>query len=234
LPAISCAEAAARNGNFPKSFGTAMLFAIRSASVRLKLWLLLLTLLGGCSYSPLPLSVAGTSERISNPIQVPRAISEEIEGDDSVAESSPDCSLENSKLDSPTVLPQTTQPSSATIDPNQLVGCWRDGFCGQRTLTLNSDGTATMVLELDFAGRLLYGKTLEFDMRWKLNESILSFEILTGRPVDAAQSAIKLWGEAFEYRLELVDNERLHGRNDDATLYKLQRVTSSDTSSDSK
>ena len=84
-----------------------------------------------------------------------------------------------------------------------------------------------MLLDLDFAGRLLYGKTLEFDMRWSLNESVLSFVILTGRPVDAARSAIKLWGEAFEYRLELVDNERLHGwTSDDATLYKLRRVES--------
>lgn len=92
---------------------------------------------------------------------------------------------------------------------------------------MKADGSATMFLELDFAGRLLYGKTLEFDMRWSLEGSILSFEILTGRPVDAAKSAIKLWGEAFDYRLELVDGKHLHGwASDDSTLYKLRRIES--------
>ena len=56
------------------------------------------------------------------------------------------------------------QPKLTTVDRNQLVGCWRDSFFGTRTLTLNSDGTAAMVLELDFAGRLLYGSRLDFDM----------------------------------------------------------------------
>ncbi len=122
-------------------------------------------------------------------------------------------------------------PASPAFDVKQLVGCWQDSFYGQRTLTLKPDGTATMFLKLDFAGRLLYGKTLEFDLNWSLDGSTLSFEILTGRPVDAAQSAMKLWGEAFDYRLELVDNESLHGwASDDSTLYKLRRVDASDAS----
>lgn len=84
-----------------------------------------------------------------------------------------------------------------------------------------------MRLKLDLAGRLLYGKTLEFDMRWSLNESILSFEILTGRPADAARSAIESWGDAFDYRLELVDGEHLQGWDTaDSVLYKLRRVES--------
>ena len=113
-----------------------------------------------------------------------------------------------------------------TFDVQRLVGSWRDSFCGQRTLTLKADGTATMLLELDFAGRLLYGKRLTFDMRWTVNESILTFEILTGSPLDAARSAMKVWGEKFEYRVVQLDDEQLQAwTSDDSTLYKLRRET---------
>jgi len=207
-----------------------MLLANRYDRVWLILWL---PLLAGCGFSPLPLSVAGATGPTTTPVNSRLATSERIERDDSVAASSSEAFSEATSLDAATPsvdvhIPET-QPNSITFDAGRLVGCWRDGFCGRRTLTLKADGSATMFLELDFAGRLLYGKTLEFDMRWSLNESVLSFEIVTGRPVDATRSAIKLWGEVFEYRLELVDGERLHARtSDDATLYKLNRIDSSE------
>lgn len=121
-------------------------------------------------------------------------------------------------------------PVPFTFDVQRLVGSWRDSFCGQRTLTLNADGTATMVLELDFARRLLYGKRLTFDMRWSVRESILTFEILTGTPLDAARSAMKIWGEKFEYRVVQLDDKQLEAwASDDSTLYKLRRESSDDS-----
>lgn len=174
-------------------------------------WMLCLPVLAGCGGSPLPLSVAGMPEPTTATVNSPRSNFEPIESGDSVA-APVDASVPDSLPTSP-------------FDCKQLAGCWRDGFCGQRTLTLKPDGSATMLLELDFAGRLLYGRTLEFDLNWSLEGSTLSFEILTGRPVDAAKSAMKLWGEAFDYRLELVDNENLHGwASDDSMLYKLRRI----------
>ena len=206
-----------------------MLPANRNNRVTLILWLPVLTLLAGCGYSPLPLSVAGATGSTTNPISSPPTTSERTESgesiDDSTSEPRPEATNFDAASPSVDVPVQDAQPTSPAFTRQQLVGCWRDGFCGQRTLTLKADGSATMLLEFDFAGRLLYGKTLEFDMRWSLNESILSFEILSGRPVDAARSATKLWGEAFEYRLELADGENLHGwTSDDATLYKLRRI----------
>ena len=216
-----------------------MLPANRYDRVRLTLWLSFLTLLAGCGFSPLPLSVAGTSGPTATSSNSRPTTSEQIESNDFVAVTSREPLSVATNLEAAATSadepPRDAQPSSAAFDCKQLVGCWRDGFCGQRTLTLKADGSATMLLELDFAGRLLYGKTLEFDMRWSLNESILSFEILTGHPVDAARSAIKLWGEAFEYRIELVDHERLHGwTSDDATLYKLRRITNPEAAGSEK
>ncbi len=125
-------------------------------------------------------------------------------------------------------------PTAASVpfpfDAQRLVGSWRDSFCGQRTLTLKADGTATMLLELDFARRLLYGKRLTFEMRWSVNESILTFEILAGTPLDAARSAMKIWGEKFEYRVVQLDDEQLQAwASDDSALYKLRRESSNDS-----
>lgn len=211
-----------------------MLHANRFNRVGLILWLPVLTLLAGCGDSPLPLSVARESGPTTTSINSQSATSERTESGDFVAYSTSEPFSEATNHDaaapSADVPFQKAQPTSTPFDPKRLVGCWRDGFCGQRTLTLKTDGSATMLLELDFTGRLLYGKSLEFDMRWSLDGSTLSFEILTGRPGDAARSAIKLWGEAFEYRLELVDRERLHGwASDDSILYKLRRVVSPET-----
>ena len=210
-----------------------MLSANQSGRVWLILLLPVLALPAGCGFSLLPLSLSGSSGPAKTSINLSPPVYERTESEDSFEDSSSEPLSVATNLDvtsSPTEeTPPVARPSSAAFDSKQLVGCWRDGFCGQRTLTLKADGSATMLLELDFAGRLLYGKTLEFDMRWSLSESILSLEILTGRPVDAARSAIKLWGEAFEYRIELVDHERLHGwTSDDATLYKLRRITPPD------
>ena len=203
-------------------------------AVRLILWLPCLILLAGCGASPIPLSVAGSQSPVTNPIDPPLSATDRIGSDELATTASgdvpPDVTSHDVTARSGSVATQEPDQSSTPFDCKQLAGCWKDSFCGQRTLTLKSDGSATMLLELDFAGRLLYGKTLEFDMRWSLEGSILSFEILTGRPVDAARSAIKLWGEAFEYRLELVDHERLHGwASDDSILYKLRRVVSPET-----
>ena len=203
-------------------------------AVWLILWLPCLTLLAGCGASPIPLSVAGSQSPVTNPIDPPLSATDRIESDELAATASgdvpPDVTSHDLAARSGSVATHEPDQSSTPFDCKQLVGCWKDSFCGQRTLTLKSDGSATMLLELDFTGRLLYGKSLEFDMRWSLDGSTLSFEILTGRPGDAARSAIKLWGEAFEYRLELVDRERLHGwASDDSILYKLRRVVSPET-----
>ena len=192
-------------------------------------WLMLcLTLLAGCGGAPLPLPVAGMAGPTSASVNSPQSTFEPIDSGDSIADSPSEVPTGAAPVD---VTAPDSRPTSTAFDGRQLVGCWRDGFCGQRTLTLKADGSATMLLELDFAGRLLYGKTLEFDLQWSLDGSTLSFEILTGRPVDAAKSAMKLWGEAFDYRIELVDNEHLHGwASDDSILYKLRRIEPAEAS----
>lgn len=209
--------------------------ATRCHRARRFLWVPGLALLVGCGTSPIALSVSGSQSSIATPIDSPLPVTASVESDEPIFSSSEVSSDATSRdVAAPSSDVTTPEPNRPSVpcDCKQLIGCWKDSFCGQRTLTLKTDGSATMHLELDFAGRLLYGKTLEFDMRWSLDESIVTFEIVAGRPVDAARSAMKLWGEAFEYRVELVDGERLHAwASDDSTLYKLRRGSDENVSS---
>lgn len=93
-------------------------------------------------------------------------------------------------------------------------------------MTLNADGTATMVLDLDFAGRLLYGKRLEFDMKWSLENGVVTIDILEGRPAAASKSATGTWGSRYEYLLDRVEEDAVEMRSSDGTMnHTLKRIS---------
>ena len=113
-----------------------------------------------------------------------------------------------------------------TVDRTQLVGTWKDSFFGARTLTLNDDGTARMVLDLDFAGRLMYGSRLDFDMTWSVEGATVSIDIIKGTPVKAAKSLMKTWGSRYEYLLDCVEDRRIEMRDWDGSMnYTLRRIS---------
>lgn len=183
----------------------------------------LLILVIGCGISAEPVSAPAVM--VNEPETVSRS-NEDLVHEPIVTEPGPDAQKqETSSNRGDADADSTRDPMSAMFDCQKLIGCWKDTFCGQRTLTLKEDGSACMHLDLDLAGRLLYGKSLDFDMRWSVDGTVITFEILTGRPVDAAKSAMKIWGESFEYRLVLVDGEQLQARDsNDSYLYKMTRV----------
>ena len=135
---------------------------------------------------------------------------------------------------SPTDQPTSDQPDEngrlkaklTTVDRTQLVGTWKDSFFGARTLTLNADGTARMVLDLDFAGRLMYGSRLDFDMTWSVEGATVSIDIIKGTPVKAAKSLMQTWGSRYEYLLDCVEDHRIEMRDWDGSMnYTLRRIS---------
>ena len=123
----------------------------------------------------------------------------------------------------------TTKPTVETmpgdVTETQLVGSWQDSFFGKRTLVLNADGSAKMILELDFAGQLLYGRRLEFDMQWSLEEGKVTIDILSGRPEKSAKSAIDTWGSRYEYLLDCVKDHQIEMRDADGSMnHVLRRI----------
>lgn len=124
------------------------------------------------------------------------------------------------------------QPKLTMVDPARIVGSWRDSFFGTRTLTLNADGTAHMRLDFDFAGRLLYGSRLDFDMKWKLEDGVVTFDIIGGHPAKNANSAIEMWGKKYVYLLDHVEDNKVEMRDGvQATSYTLARLPDDATSS---
>jgi len=118
------------------------------------------------------------------------------------------------------------KPKLDNVDPASLIGQWKDSFFGTRTLTLNDDGSAQMVLDLDFAGRLLYGSRLEFEMKWSLEGAVIGIDVVSGKPENSAKSAMKTWGERYVYLLDAVSDDRIEMRDwDGAASYTLKRVS---------
>jgi hypothetical protein len=123
-------------------------------------------------------------------------------------------------------------PKLTMVDPARIVGSWRDSFFGTRTLTLNSDGTAHMRLDFDFAGSLLYGNRLDFDMKWKLEQGVITIDIIDGHPKNAAKSAMSTWGKRYVYLLDHVEENKVEMRDGvQATSYALARLPDDATSS---
>lgn len=129
----------------------------------------------------------------------------------------------------------TLQPKLMSVDASQLIGKWRDSFFGTRTLTLNADGTARMELDLDFAGRLLYGSRLDFDMRWQLEGATVTIDVIDGTPAKAAKSAMSTFGTRYVYLLDCVEDHTVEMRDDDGSMsHKLKRIPSDPKPAESK
>ncbi len=137
------------------------------------------SMLSGCNWSPPTLAVelpgsapagtARTAEAVVTPVPSEDATPDPVEA---IPGATPGATVDDmppQPTEAVTVAHETSDdgqsrptfsPKLTNVSASQLIGRWRDSFFGTRTLTLNADGTATMVLDLDFAGRLLYGKRL--------------------------------------------------------------------------
>lgn len=186
--------------------------------------------LAGCNSSPPTLALeAASAVSAVKSRENPKSVADKTEsvktGSPPVAEL-PAESVENSRSNDPvSATSDEPLPKLAHVDVRQLVGRWRDSFFGERTLTLNADGTGRMELDLDFAGRLLYGKRLDFEMTWKVMGGVVSIEIQEGHPSDAAKSAIESWGKSHKYLLDTVEDDHVAMRDSTGKLnYRLSRL----------
>lgn len=83
----------------------------------------------------------------------------------------------------PAAQPPATDPSLAEV----LIGSWQDDFYGKRIFHFRPDGTATMTIELDRVGQVLYGPKLTFFIDWTLKDDVLTMKMTGG---DAAAAAV--------------------------------------------
>ncbi len=118
------------------------------------------------------------------------------------------------------------EPGDAVDEPRRrLLGAWVDEFYGRRVFEFRDDGTATMTLELDAVGKLLYGPKLTFFIDWTLDADVLTLKMTGGEPAGTAVSLAKLFGESSRQRLEGVTDAELQLRSlDSEKLYIHRRL----------
>jgi hypothetical protein len=116
------------------------------------------------------------------------------------------------------------EPEEPVDEPRQrLLGAWVDEFYGRRVFEFRDDGTATMTLELDAVGKLLYGPKLTFFIDWTLEADVLTLKMTGGEPAGTAVSLAKLFGESSQQRLEGVTDAELQLRSLDSDKLYLHR-----------
>lgn len=134
----------------------------------------------------------------------------------------------------PPVVEDTSSPPPPTIagkveteeDKTRrlLLGVWQDDYEGKRTMTLNADGTGTMLVELSGIKAMLSAPKLRFDMKWSLDGKMLKKTTVSGEPAKQVNAILNLMGNtAVEPILELTDERLLLQDKDGKTKYDWRR-----------
>jgi hypothetical protein len=124
----------------------------------------------------------------------------------------------------------TAQPDVQPTDPDSdfrrlVVGTWTDNYQGKRTMTLNEDGTGTMVVELSGWRAALSAPRLRFDMVWSVEGGHLKKRTVGGEPAAQVQMILATMGDRVdEPILELTADRLLLLDHDGKTKYDWQRV----------
>jgi hypothetical protein len=106
-----------------------------------------------------------------------------------------------------------------------LIGTWEDDYQGKRTMTLNEDGTGTMVVELSGWRAVLSAPRLRFDMVWSVEDGRLKKRTVGGEPEAQVQMILKTMGDRVEEEiLELVEHRLLLLDQDGKTKYEWRRA----------
>lgn len=112
----------------------------------------------------------------------------------------------------------------------KAVGEWEDDYQGKRHLTVNDDGTGTMVVDLDGIGKKLFAARLSFDLEWSVTDGRIVMKTLGGEPNSKVQLVLKLYGSEADYKiLELTDERMLLLDADGKTRYDWRRPGSTAT-----
>jgi hypothetical protein len=91
----------------------------------------------------------------------------------------------------------------------QLLGIWQDHYRGTRTMTLNGDGTGTMLVELAGLQATLFAPRLRFDLRWSLDGKKLTKKTVGGEPADKVNLILNTMGNTAEGTILEVTADRL-------------------------
>lgn len=119
---------------------------------------------------------------------------------------------------------------SAPTDPdtqkrNLVLGTWADEYQGKRTMTLNEDGTGTMIVELSGWRAALSAPCLKFNMKWSVEGGHLKKQTISGEPEAQVKMILNTMGDHVdEPILELTEDRLLLQDQDGKMKYDWKRV----------
>ena len=90
-----------------------------------------------------------------------------------------------------------------------MLGTWEDDYKGHRTLTLNDDGTGTMVVQLDGLAATLFAAKLTFREEWTVADGKVTMKATGGEPVGKVRLVLSLHGDSSTQRIIEVTGERM-------------------------
>jgi len=119
-----------------------------------------------------------------------------------------------------------SQPVDADARARRLVlGAWEDQYQGKRTMTLNEDGTGTMIVELSGWRAALSAPRLKFNMKWAVEGGHLKKQTISGEPETQVKMVLNTMGDHVdEPILELTLQRLLLLDKDGKTKYDWKRV----------
>ena len=102
----------------------------------------------------------------------------------------------------------------APVDPDQrareqALGLWRQYETGTRYLSIQADGTATMLIEADWKAALLIGSRLTVEINWTIDDGLLTFHSVSGKPQSGFDALTTLYGRDRVRRLETISKDLL-------------------------
>ncbi len=123
---------------------------------------------------------------------------------------------------------QPAREEPAAKDPlRQLVGTWFQERFGRRTLTINSDGTASMIIEPSDVFAFAFGKRIEVQLAWEFDGERAKYRVTGGSPMEKLELAKKSWGDAWDEQVVDLTETSFVLVGSDGTRYEWRRATES-------
>ena len=91
----------------------------------------------------------------------------------------------------------------------QFLGIWQHSENGEQWIENRPDGTARMLLKLDFISSLLYGQVTHMDLTWDVKDGMLTHTVNGGTPMAHVNKIVKDFGKSLHYRILETTPERM-------------------------
>ncbi|WP_417390004.1 hypothetical protein [Gimesia sp.] len=97
----------------------------------------------------------------------------------------------------------------------RLVGKWEQTkSTSKQILTINENGTATMVIEPQGLWSTVLGKKVTVDIEWQLNAATLTLRAVGGSPENKMDYIKQLWGSEFVREIHSIEDKMFTLRDD--------------------